>query len=289
MILLIAIVLLWILIPLGIKILFSIDSIMMVIIGFLIYVSFQYSNPDIFSSENSTIIGLVAGLLLALIYNGIVKFLYKKSNIFLYVWNYLMAVGGIVSLYYFIKSFFPSKKGDSFFFVILKNPIANTILVWILILIGAIFICRVRIATIVEDMDLDDKYYNTFRKNKIYNKKTKKENQNTDNKQYYEKENTNNNNYQYRNHNEEEKQNYSFENEFMKKYEHYCNVLNITNYLDVTQEEVKENYRKLAKKYHPDINNDMIVKNLFKEINNAKDFLTDENVKIYKDILRYTA
>jgi dnaJ domain protein len=74
-------------------------------------------------------------------------------------------------------------------------------------------------------------------------------------------------------------------NDFIEVFEHYCDVLNIDNYREVKQDLIKERYRKLAKKYHPDINSDKVAKDLFKEINNAKDFLTDENIEMYLRIL----
>ena len=72
--------------------------------------------------------------------------------------------------------------------------------------------------------------------------------------------------------------------EFVDDFEHYCSILNIDNYREVTQEEINEHYHQLAKKYHPDVNTDKVAKDLFKEINNAKDFLTDDNIDIYLNI-----
>ena len=72
---------------------------------------------------------------------------------------------------------------------------------------------------------------------------------------------------------------------FKDAFEHYCDILNINDYNRVNQEQIKEQYRKLAKKYHPDVNTDKVAKDLFKEINNAKDFLTDENIDMYLRIL----
>ncbi len=46
---------------------------------------------------------------------------------------------------------------------------------------------------------------------------------------------------------------------------------------NATQEEIKKSYRKLAKKYHPDINSgDPEAENKFKEINGAYEVLGDK-------------
>ncbi|MCI6157127.1 MAG: DnaJ domain-containing protein [Peptoniphilaceae bacterium] len=68
--------------------------------------------------------------------------------------------------------------------------------------------------------------------------------------------------------------------EFKIKYEHSCDVLGVPYTAD--ESEVKLAFRKLAKKYHPDINHapDATIK--FQEINDAYDFLTAENIERYK-------
>ena len=42
-------------------------------------------------------------------------------------------------------------------------------------------------------------------------------------------------------------------------------------------------YRKLAKKYHPDLNKEPGAKEKFQEINDAYEFLSEENIKKYKN------
>lgn len=78
--------------------------------------------------------------------------------------------------------------------------------------------------------------------------------------------------------------NNDFEKSFIETFEHYCNILNIDDFTSIDQDLIKENYRQLAKKYHPDINSDKVAKDLFKEINNAKDFLNEQNIQNYLNI-----
>ncbi|WP_300806299.1 DnaJ domain-containing protein, partial [Helicobacter sp. UBA3407] len=46
---------------------------------------------------------------------------------------------------------------------------------------------------------------------------------------------------------------------------------------DASSEEIKKSYRRLARKYHPDINKDAGAEEKFKEINAAYEILSDEN------------
>ena len=67
---------------------------------------------------------------------------------------------------------------------------------------------------------------------------------------------------------------------FKEKYEEACEILGLSVDTDIYQ--VKLNYRKLAKKYHPDINKDPGATEMFTKVNEAYEFLTEENIKKYK-------
>ena len=46
---------------------------------------------------------------------------------------------------------------------------------------------------------------------------------------------------------------------------------------NATEEEIKTSYRKLARKFHPDVNKDSNAGQMFKDILNAYETLSDEN------------
>lgn len=71
---------------------------------------------------------------------------------------------------------------------------------------------------------------------------------------------------------------------FKEKYEKSCDTLELDYNTDIYQ--VKLNYRKLAKKYHPDINKDPNATEKFQEVNDAYEFLTEENINKYKNNYR---
>ncbi|WP_300936915.1 DnaJ domain-containing protein, partial [Helicobacter japonicus] len=52
---------------------------------------------------------------------------------------------------------------------------------------------------------------------------------------------------------------------------------------NASNEEIKKAYRKLARKYHPDINKDPGAEEKFKEVNAAYEVLSDENKKAQYD------
>ena len=60
----------------------------------------------------------------------------------------------------------------------------------------------------------------------------------------------------------------------------YYEVLGVDK--NASSSEIKKAYRKLAKKYHPDINKDPNATEMFTKINEAYEFLTEENIKKYK-------
>ncbi len=63
-------------------------------------------------------------------------------------------------------------------------------------------------------------------------------------------------------------------------YKDYYKTLAVAK--DATQDEIKRAYRKLARKYHPDVNKDSNAENKFKEISEAYEVLKDaEKRKAY--------
>ena len=70
--------------------------------------------------------------------------------------------------------------------------------------------------------------------------------------------------------------------DFINKYQKACDTLGLSYDTDIY--EVKLAYRKLAKKYHPDINKDPSAVDKFKEVSNAYEFLSEENIQRYKSI-----
>ena len=69
--------------------------------------------------------------------------------------------------------------------------------------------------------------------------------------------------------------------DFKNKFEKSCKELEFDNF-DIDFYQVKLQYRKLAKKYHPDLNRDSDTTKKFQEINSAFEFLTEENIRRYK-------
>ncbi len=72
--------------------------------------------------------------------------------------------------------------------------------------------------------------------------------------------------------------------EFISKYEKSCELLGVSPDTDIYQ--VKLAYRKKAKEYHPDLNKAPDATRRFQEINDAYEFLTEENIERYKNIKR---
>ncbi len=68
--------------------------------------------------------------------------------------------------------------------------------------------------------------------------------------------------------------------DFKGKYESACDTLGIPYETDEYQ--VKLAYRKMAKKYHPDINPSADATEVFKKVNAAYEFLSKENIDRYK-------
>lgn len=70
--------------------------------------------------------------------------------------------------------------------------------------------------------------------------------------------------------------------EFKTKFEKSCNILGISK--DADKYQIKLAYRKKAKEYHPDINKSADATKMFQEINDAYEFLSDENIERYKTL-----
>ncbi len=67
---------------------------------------------------------------------------------------------------------------------------------------------------------------------------------------------------------------------FKSQYEKSCDILGVSYQAD--KYEIKLAYRKMAKKYHPDINKEEGATKRFQEINSAYEFLNDSNIERYK-------
>jgi len=70
--------------------------------------------------------------------------------------------------------------------------------------------------------------------------------------------------------------------DFKSKYEKSCDLLGTT--YDSDKYQVKLAYRKKAKEYHPDINKSPDATKMFQEINDAYEFLSDDNIERYKNM-----
>lgn len=67
---------------------------------------------------------------------------------------------------------------------------------------------------------------------------------------------------------------------FKERYEKACDTLQVG--YDADEYQIKLNYRKLAKQYHPDINKSPDATEKFQKINDAYEFLSKENIDRYK-------
>ncbi len=68
--------------------------------------------------------------------------------------------------------------------------------------------------------------------------------------------------------------------DFRQKYEESCRNLGLD--FDTDEYQVKLAFRKMAKKYHPDVNKAPDAKEKFQKVNDAYEFLSKENIERYK-------
>jgi len=70
---------------------------------------------------------------------------------------------------------------------------------------------------------------------------------------------------------------------FKMEYKDYYKILGVDR--DISQSELKKSYRKLARKYHPDVSKEKDAEERFKEVNEAYEVLGDENNRAQYDSL----
>ncbi len=73
-------------------------------------------------------------------------------------------------------------------------------------------------------------------------------------------------------------------NSFINKYEESLKVLGLP--ITTDKYEIKLAYRKMAKKYHPDVNKSPDATAMFQKVNDANEFLSDANIERYKSLKR---
>lgn len=70
--------------------------------------------------------------------------------------------------------------------------------------------------------------------------------------------------------------------DFKNKYEKSCGILDVEYSADKYQ--IKLAYRKKAKEYHPDINKSPDATKIFQQLNDAYEFLSEDNIQRYKNM-----
>ena len=70
--------------------------------------------------------------------------------------------------------------------------------------------------------------------------------------------------------------------EFKARYEKSCAVLGVP--VNADPNKIKLAYRRQAKRYHPDLNKDPQATRQFQEINEAYEFLSEENIRRYQNL-----
>lgn len=69
---------------------------------------------------------------------------------------------------------------------------------------------------------------------------------------------------------------------FKERYESACNVLEVD--YKANKEAIRKAFRSKAKQYHPDLNKSEGATEMFQTINDANEFLTDDNIQRYKNL-----
>lgn len=72
--------------------------------------------------------------------------------------------------------------------------------------------------------------------------------------------------------------------DFIKKYEKSCEILGVPTTADLNK--IKLAYRRKAKAYHPDVNKSPDATQKFQEINEAYEFLNEDNIQRYQNLTR---
>lgn len=70
--------------------------------------------------------------------------------------------------------------------------------------------------------------------------------------------------------------------DFKRKYEQSCDLLGVK--YDADKYQIKLAYRKKAKEHHPDVNNSPDATKMFQQINDAYEFLNEDNMERYKSL-----
>lgn len=234
---------------------------------------------------------LVVGFISCAILYFILSFCSKNKFLIYFVLLYNLVVS-IISSYYFIQfsfyvlngiiSFAEGYNANYSMLLIFKSNLANLIIHWIIILGFASFFFFIKYDTYC--IDINNIFIPNFMNN-FLNRISKNKSNNYEEKIYEE--------YDIDDENEDDSHFYSEEEYNKKVYENIKKEKMETPLLykrlgiekDATQEEIKTAYKKLAKKYHPDLNKDSNgAIEIMKQINEAYDILSNEEKRKEYDL-----